>query len=118
MQIHMHDVKAHIARQGLAENGIEIGTVVVEQTAGLVHDRGNLRNLPFEHTESGRVGEHDAGRLRPNARTQPVQIDIAVRTCRYFHDIATAHSGRSRIGAMRRIGNDDLGAFMIATRAR
>src|SRR5262249_1105956 len=33
VQVHVHDVKAHVAGPGHAENGVEVGAVVVEQPA-------------------------------------------------------------------------------------
>ena len=38
VQIHVQNVEAHVAGFDLAEDGIEVGAIVVQQTARFVHD--------------------------------------------------------------------------------
>ena len=64
VQIHVEHVEAHIARPYAAEDGVEIGAVVVKQTACAVHELGDLLDLPLEHAARGRVGHHQTGGLR------------------------------------------------------
>ena len=52
VQIHVDDVEAHVAGADLAENGVEIRAVVVEQAAGLVHDARHLRDPVLEHARA------------------------------------------------------------------
>ena len=61
VQIHVHDVEAHVTRSHRAENRVEVRAVVVEQTSDLVHRGGDLGDLLFEQTQRVRIGEHDAG---------------------------------------------------------
>ena len=61
MQIDVHDVEAHIAGTNLAQQRVEVSSVVIEQTACLVYEVGNLKNLYLEKAKSVGVGHHDAG---------------------------------------------------------
>ena len=62
------------------------------------------------------IGQHDAGGLRTDRALQRFQVDVAVRQRRNFHHRAAAHGRGRRIGAVRRIGHDDLGALQVAAR--
>ena len=42
VQVHVDDVEAHVARAHLAEDRVEVGAVVVQQPARLVHDASRL----------------------------------------------------------------------------
>ena len=61
MQVEVHDVEAHVAGPADAEHGVEVGAVVVEQPAGLVHEPGDLGDVLVEEAEGVGVGEHEAG---------------------------------------------------------
>ena len=79
VQVDVHHVEAHGGRQRPAEDGVEVGAVVVEQPAGPVHHPGDLLDPPLEHAQRRRVGQHDAGRLRPDGPAQRVQVHVALR---------------------------------------
>ena len=51
----------------LAQDGVEVGAVVVEQPAGLVDGAGDLSDAAVEDPHGARVGEHDAGGLGTEA---------------------------------------------------
>ena len=51
VQVHMDHIKPHITGTDLTENGIEIGTIVVEQTARLMHQTGDLLDAALEHAD-------------------------------------------------------------------
>ena len=51
VQIHMDDIEIHIAGSHLAENGVQIGTVVIKQAAGIVNLVGNILDMAFENAE-------------------------------------------------------------------
>ena len=114
MQIHVDHVETHVAGAHLAENGVEIGAVVVQQTTGVVNDARDLLDAPLEHTERRRVGQHDARGLRAHRRAQRFEIGVAVDPDRHFVRDAAAHGRGRRIGAMRGLRHDDLGACQIA----
>ncbi len=53
----------------------------------------------------------------PTAALQRVEVDVAVRQRRDLLHRAAAHRRGGRIGAVRRVGHDDLGAGEVAARA-
>ena len=116
MQVHVDDVEPHVTRPHLAQNGIEVGAVVVQQATGLMHDVGNLLDAPFEHAEGAGIGQHDAGGLRSHRRLQRLDIDIALVVGRHLARHVAEHCRRGRIGAVRRVRHQYLGAPGVAPR--
>ena len=51
MQIHVNDIKIHITRAYLAENRVEIGTVVIQQTTCVVNHIGDVFDVTLKHAE-------------------------------------------------------------------
>ena len=117
MQVHVDDVEAHVAGAHLAENGVEIGAVVVQQAARVVHDARHFLDAPLEHAAGGRIGEHDAGGVRTHGRLQRLDVHVAFVVDGNLFDDAAAHGGGGRVGAVRRLGHDDFVARQIAARA-
>ena len=68
VQIHVDHVESHVAGADLAQDRVQVRSVVVQQAAGLVHDARHLDDLVLEHAERGRIGEHDARRSRAQPR--------------------------------------------------
>ena len=73
----MHDVEAHVAGPGDAEDGVEVGAVVVEEPAHLVHGGGDLGDVLLEQPERVRVGEHDAGDVVVERAPGAAHVDAA-----------------------------------------
>src|SRR6185436_4772484 len=91
VQVHVYDVKAHVARAHLAEDGVEVGAVVVQQAARIVHDLRHFLDASLEHAAGGRIGEHDAGRVRSDGRLQGFHVHVAfIVDGNFLHD-AAAH---------------------------
>ena len=111
----MDAVEAHIAGPGHAHNGVQIGAVVIAETAGVVDDPGDLQNVFVKDANGVGIGKHQTGGIRADRRTQSVQIDAAVRAGGNVHHLEAAHGGSSRIGAVGGVRHDDLGAGRIAT---
>ena len=116
VQIHVNDIELHITRPNFSENSVQISAVVIQQPASIVNKIGNLLDTAFEHSQSRRIRQHDAGRFRTNRRFECIEVDIAFRSCRHFPDNASAHCRCGRIGSVRRVGTDDFDALMIAAR--
>src|SRR5689334_5341697 len=102
VQVHVDDVEAHIARAHLAEDGVEVGAVVVQQAAGVVNDLGDFLDATFEHAAGGGIGQHDAGGVRTHGRLQRLDVDVAFVVDRDLPDHAAAHRGGGGVGAVRR----------------
>jgi len=63
MQIQVHHVHAEVPGTGLADQGIHVGAVHVEQGALGVEDVGDLMNLTLEDANGAGIGEHQRGRV-------------------------------------------------------
>src|SRR5678815_3436178 len=99
-RVHVYDVEAHVTRAHLAEDGIEIGAVVVQQAARVMHDLRHFLDAALEHAAGGGIGEHDAGGVRTHGRLQCLDVHVAfVVDGNFFHD-AAAHGGGRRIGCL------------------
>ena len=117
MQVHVDDIEAHVARAHLAEDGVEVGTVVIEQAARTVNDARHLADLPLEDAERGGVGQHDARGVGTHRALERREVDIALGVDRDLLDDAAAHGRGRRVRAVRRLGHDDLVAREVAAGA-
>ncbi len=116
VQVHVDHVEAHVARPHLAQNGVEIRAVVVQQTARIADDVVDLDDVALEHAQRRRIRQHDARRLLADLGLERFDIDIAVRAGRDFLGDAAQHRRRGRVGAVRRIRHDDFIALMVFAR--
>ena len=116
VQIDVDDVEAHRARLDLAEDGVEVRTVVVQQPARGVHDVADVEDALLEHAERGGIGQHQTRGLRPDRGAQALDVDIAVAIGGDLAHREAAHGRGGGIGAVRRIRHDDLRARVVATR--
>ncbi len=114
VQVHVDDVEAHVAGAHLAEDGVEVGAVVVEQAAGVVDGFGDGFDLPLEDAAGGRVGHHQAGGLRAAGFFEGFQVHVAVFADGHFADFVAAHDGGGRVGAVGGFGDQDFGAGVVA----
>ena len=115
VQIDVHDIEAHVARTAHAEHGVEVGSVVVHQTATIVHQSCYLWNLGFEDTQGVGVGHHHAGNIIAKQWFQVLNIHRTIGSTLHLHNLQTAHRSRSWISAVGRVGNDNLGTLQVAT---
>ena len=109
MQVDVNDVESHGAREDLAEDGVQVGPIVVEQATGLVDDFPYLADPALEHAQGRGVGEHDTRGPWPGEVAQGVDIQVAVGGRRHLPHGEAAHHGGGGIGAVRRIRDQDLG---------
>ena len=112
----MDDIETHVPRTYFTENRIQVGAVVIQEPAGIVHELRDLFNTAFEDPERRRIRQHDARCLWPERRGQGVNVDIALGACRNLADHIAAHVRRRRIRAVRGVGDDDLAPRRVAAR--
>ena len=113
MKIQVNDVEPHVPRPHLAEDGIQVGTVIVEQAARIMHDLLDIKDSPLEDAERRRVRKHDASRVRSDGILQGLDINIAVCAGRNFRNFAATHGRCRRVCAMRGVRDDNLIPFSI-----
>ena len=114
VEVEVHDVEAHIAGAYLADEGVHVGSVVVEQTAGLVDEGGNLLDLRLEEAEGVGVGHHDAGEVGTEEGLEVLHVDEAVGVGLDDDDLKAADGCRGGVRAVGTVGDDDLRAGQVA----
>ena len=112
VQVEMHDIGAEIARPRDADQRVHVGAVHVELRALRVQDFRDARDLLFEDAERVGIGEHQRGDIFIDGAGQLVDIHHAERVGFDVLDRIAGHAGCGRVGAVRRIGNEQLLAWM------
>ncbi len=102
--------KPACARPEVAEHRIEVGAVHVGQRARCVDHLEELHDPRLEEPERGGVRDHDGRRRRPERCPECLEVDAAVGRGRDVHRAEARHRGRRRVGAVRRIRHEDIGA--------
>ena len=111
VQVVVHRIESHQAGVGLAEDGVEVGPVVVHLAAGGVHDGRRLGDVRLEHSEGARIGDHHGAGVVAHDRSERVEVEAAVGTAGNLHDGASAHGGAGGIGSVGGVGDDHLGTL-------
>ena len=60
MKIEMNDIESHIARTDDTHNGIQVGSVIVAESAAVMDDLGDLADVLVKQPYCVRVGEHQS----------------------------------------------------------
>ena len=114
VQVEVHHVDAEIARPRDAHQRVHVGAIHVHQRALAMQDLRRLRDILFENAERVRIGHHQAGDIVVDRAFQFRQIDRAARVrADVLHRVAGDGRG-GRIGAVRRIGDENLLARIAA----
>ena len=97
-----------------AHHRVEVGAVVVERRADVVDDVRDLLDVLVEQSERVRVGEHQAGDVVARLGLEVLEVDAAARVGADLHDLVAGHRHRRRVGAVRGVGRQHLGARLAA----
>ena len=79
-----------------------------------MHEACDFRNLLFKDTQRVRVRHHHAGDVVAKKRFEVFHVNRSVGRALHLYDLQTADGGRGRIGAVSRVGHDDLCAACVA----
>ena len=109
----MNNVEAGVTGTNDAHDGVEVGSVVVAQTACLMDDVGDLGNVRVEQTDGVRVGQHQTGGVFVSSSAQRIEVYAAVFQRRDADDLKSCHGGRSGVGAVCRVRNQTFGALKM-----
>src|SRR5205807_3632010 len=77
VQIEVHDVDTEVARPNLADQGVHVGAVHIEQAALGVQNLGDFVDLLLEDAQRVRVGEHERGNFVVHLRFKRGDLDHA-----------------------------------------
>ena len=117
VQVHVDDVEAHVARLDLAQDRVEVGAVVIQQPARLVHDVANVEDRCSNTPSVDGLVSISPAVCGPTAARKRVDVDIAVAIGGNFTYRAAAHDRGGGIGAVRRIRHQDFRARASSPRA-
>ena len=115
VEVEVDDVEPHVARPHQAEQRVQVGAVHVEERARVVDDLRDLDNLFLEEPERVGVGEHQRGAVVVDQFREVAHVDQALGVGMNGLNLVPRQRGGGRVGAVRRIGDDDAPAG-VATR--
>ena len=78
MKVHVYAVEPHVAGSCLSHYGVQVGAVIVAESACFVDDLRDLENVLVEEAYGVGVGEPEAGGIFAYGISQSVQIHAAV----------------------------------------
>ena len=118
VQVDVADVEAHVARTAGTKHGVQVGSVVVHQTAAVVHEFGDFGDGMLEDTQRVGIGHHHGCHLFTTFSDQALQVvhvDSAIGEALHLDYIQSADSCRGRVGAMGGVGNEHFRTLLVAT---
>ena len=109
VQVQVHHVHAEVAGARLAHQRIHVGAIHVKQRALGVQNVCDLVNLAFKNSNRGGIGQHQRGGifvhlLLPSSARSMHAVGVRFEI---LHLVTADRRGR-RIGAVRRVGNQNL----------
>jgi len=110
VQVHVHDVDPDMAHVGIAHNRVQVRTVAVDKAAAGVHEFGDFLDVGLEQAKRVRVRDHDPGAVVIHQGGHVLNGQDAVGAERNLYRREAAQGGAGRIGAVRGVGDEHLGA--------
>ena len=77
VKIEMNNVEPHVPRTNLPQYRVEVRTIIVQETPGVMNCSRNLENILLENPESVRIGDHQTRCPRPRNLSESVKINHA-----------------------------------------
>ena len=117
----MDDVEPHVAGPRLADDGVQVGAVVVQQCATGVEDLRHLADALVEEPERRGVRQHQPGGALVHLCPQIVEVEVATIGGRDLLELVARHRHARRVRPVRRVCGDDrvaLGAFAAVLEVR
>ena len=116
VEVDVHHVKSHVAGAAHAQHGVEVGAVVVHQSAAFVYEGCYFGDLCLEDAQRVGVGHHHAGDVVAQYFAERCKVDRSLRCALDLDDLESADGGAGGVGAVGRVGHDNLDALMVAAR--
>ena len=113
----MHHVETEIAWSRNAGECVHVGAVAINETAARMHQPHHLSDVLLEQPERVGVGDHDAGNGVVAGDAYRLKVYIAACVGWQFHRSETRHGGRSWVGTMGGVGDENARALYIAALA-
>ncbi len=119
VQVQVADVAAEAAGTRESDERVQVRTVDVHLTTGVVDGRADLADLLLVDAVRRRIGDHDRGQalgVVGDLRPQVVEIDVTVLAARHDLDPHTSHDRGRGVGTVR-TGGDKAGVAVVVTTA-
>ena len=113
MKVQVNHVKAHITRPHCAHDRVQVRPVIIAQSAALVYDICDLQDIFVKQAHCVGVGQHQARHIGPGCLPQLLNVHAALCVGRNSHHRVACHGRAGRVGAVGRVGDEDLGPFAV-----
>lgn len=103
MQVEVTDIGAEATRLGQPDQRVEVGSVNLNLTPGVMHPGAHLGHSSLVDAARGRVGDHDGGQRRTvdgDFYPEVVEVDIALVVTVDDHHAHPGHHRRGGIGGV------------------
>ncbi len=104
----MNDIKTHVTRLDLAQDGVQVGPVVIQKPAGGMHTLRDVLDMPIKYPQGRGIGEHEARGPWSDGGIERDEIDVAIGAHIDLAYAIAAHGRGGRIRAMSGLGDQDL----------
>ena len=108
VEVVLHDIEAHVAGPGHAEQRVHVGAVAVDQSPLRVDDRGDLGHVALEQPQGVRVRDHDGGDVLVHGRGHGLGVEAAVRAGGELDRPVAVERRGSRVGPVGGVGDEHL----------
>ncbi len=108
MQVEVHDIKAEVAGTNDPKQGVEVGAIAINQTAGFVHQADHFDDIFIKEAQRVGISQHQAGQGLIAFSFECFQVHVAAFIRGQGNHIESTHRGGGRVGAVGGIGDQDL----------
>ena len=115
VQVHVDYVESDVCRTYDTDYSVEVGAVIVAESAGLMDELCDLHDVRVEETNCVRVGQHQTGRLRTEVSLEVVDVNCTVLVRLDDDGLVARHCSRSRVCAVSGVRYDDLVTLCVAS---
>ena len=75
VHVDVENIRAEIAGPRLPQNRVQVGTIAIDQTAGIMNDRRNLVDPLLEQSQGIRVRQHQGRGVLAGSRAKSLDVD-------------------------------------------
>ena len=114
VQVRVNDVETQVAELDPSDNGVEVGAVAVHNAAGVADDPGYIQDIRVEEAKSAGQGYHQPCEFVAYGVSQGIEIGVSVGVRGQRDDVETSHRCGCRVGPVRRVGDQNVLALIVA----
>ena len=110
----MNNVETQVAELDSSDDGVEVGAVPVHNAAGVADDPGYIQDIRVEEAKSAGQGYHQPCEFVAHGVSQGIKIGVSVGVRGQRDDVETSHRCGCRVGPVRRVGDQNVLALIVA----